>query len=141
MVFGTTNVSKVWDQTTLRVLPDSTVFTFVRDPMATVVSAYLEIRDRTPLNISAARFGARRCTDVADADVQFRRFLSAIAAGSGRYGAEFFHAFPQVLKINHVRHNEDRPRRFDAIGRLESFSDGLAILRTRGLGLPLGNCS
>jgi hypothetical protein len=75
------------------------------------------------------------CADAADADAQFRRFLGAIADGTGRFGAEFFHAFPQAMKVDHVR----RVPRFDAIGRLENLTEDLAVLRTHGLEVPLGN--
>ena len=35
--------------------------------------------------------------------MRFRNFLRTIAQGRGQFGYEFFHAFPQALKLDHVK--------------------------------------
>lgn len=105
------------------------VFTVVRDPMATALSAFCEIDLRKPLirNDSLVQYRAKykdipcsRCPAC-----RYISFLDGIAAKEP-LSHEFFHAFPQTVKT-HVA------GAFSAIIKTEALDAGLA-----GIAVQLG---
>ena len=50
---------------------------------------------------------------------------------SNPLGGEFFHAYPQALKLNVIRPSSDTGVRFDALVRLEKFTEGMHEISRR----------
>ena len=120
---------------------ESLLFTVVRDPIETALSAYLELRFRARYRDSKAgrveferlfanrnEKGDKSCNaapNEPDATNDFLAYLDAVERGAA-LGREAFHAWPQALKIDRLQADN---RRFDAIGRLENLWEDIAALR------------
>ena len=109
-------------------------FTIVREPFAMVKDSYLEISNRNQsVNAGAnsvtvvpdAPFRAMPCTNSKEATERFLAFLHAARRGEP-LGTEFFHAYPQALKVDAVPRGT---RSFDAIGVMESLETDLNEIR------------
>ena len=106
------------------------VFTFVRDPIDAAVSAYLQLlccsrvaslRQASP----RPRYLDMGCESPAAATQRFRAYVDELAdaGASAQFGDQFYHAFPQALKVNAA--GRSAVPRFDAIGSIERLRDDL----------------
>lgn len=90
------------------------VFSFVRDPLDAALDAYLELRHLATLRSPQYRGAIARavggpsskvvnpCRGQSDATQQFISFLKAVRRGDP-LGGDAYHAYPQALKLDHVR--------------------------------------
>ena len=115
------------------------VWTVVRDPVETVVDAYLEISFRAfdrNANSSAkadetpGTWRDMPCASRSQAERRMHAFLDAVAAREPM-GTEAFHIYPQALKINAVTPLAEGVPRFDAIIPLEQLTPGLEWVANR----------
>lgn len=114
------------------------IFTFVRSPMQTAFSAYLEVARRSDgmssgpslltANNNGPRYRNMTCGNVRASTDRFEAYLDDIEQGR-RLGGEVVHSFPQAIKI-FFPPSRLRSRRFSAIGRLESLHAHLAQMRS-----------
>ena len=101
------------------------IFTFVRSPLDTAFSAYLEVSRR--YDKSHPHYRNISCVSVNASTDRFEAFLAALERGKP-LGGEVVHAFPQALKV-HFPRPAARARRFSAIGKLESLTAHLEQMR------------
>lgn len=117
------------DAPQLRFAASFFTYTMVRDPLATAVDAYLEVSQRLRAlgNQSVPRtnesFRRLPCRDSAEATARFVAYLKAASRGE-RLGTQFFHSFPQALKLD-VSLRGSHSNQFDAIGRVEELDESL----------------
>lgn len=106
------------------------IFTFVRSPTQTALSAYLEVARRSngmPTG-RQPRYRNMSCATARAATDRFEAYLDDVERG-GPLGGEAVHSFPQANKI-FFPPSAARARRFSAIGRLESLQAHLAQMRS-----------
>lgn len=107
-------------------------FTVARDPIATAVDAYLEVDERlwgfsqnSTSSVPVPRFLSMPCGNAEEAKARYLTFLDEARRGEP-LGSEFFHAFPQALKVDVAL----RPARsFDAVGVLEHLNASMQEIR------------
>ena len=123
---------------------DYVVFTFVREPVASFVSAafHLLYLFKTPNDYATCetsgeslRRAAWPCAESDDGPRFLRNFILDVNA-SRSLGAEAFHVWPQMVKIDILPEN----RSLDFVGRVEHFEEDFVRLRglaaTRLAGCP-----
>ena len=113
---------------------DTVVFSFVREPVAHAVSAYLEVSERNARQVEAypqhfrpdatPPYLVMPCDSRANATERFLSFLSSVEQQDA-LGDWFQHAWPQALKLNVAGRLSPR---FDAIGRVENLSTQLLAI-------------
>ena len=129
---------------------DYVIFTFVREPVASFVSAafHLLYLFKTPNDNATCetsgeslRRAAWPCAESDDGPRFLRNFILDVNA-SRSLGAEAFHVWPQMVKIDILPEN----RSLDFVGRVEHFEEDFVRLRglaaTRRLaGCPSAGCA
>jgi len=119
------------------------VWAVVREPIETALSAYLQAIDVRRAHSAGSRnatawLAALSCSQncrrpsCVHPNERFHAFLDAVEAGQA-LGSQFFHAYPQALKLDVVKPAIGDGRRFDALIRLEQVDAGLwAVARLAG---------
>ena len=95
------------------------IFTVVREPIACAVDGFAEV-DRRHRN--HPRYHDINCETCPNC--RYRAFLEGIAEHEA-LGTEFFHAYPQTIKVGTALGP------FDAVVRLERFNEGLEAIAAR----------
>jgi hypothetical protein len=98
--------------------PDHFGFTVIRDPIQTAVAAYLEVTKRAPkVQLDLGLGPCKYINTSQQASARFMKYL--LAAKDGKpLSKEFFHSYPQALKI-------DVTEPIDSIVKLEDISHEL----------------
>ena len=104
------------------------VFTFVRDPIATAVSAYMQVvccSDGASIRRSSPRpqYLSMGCESPAAATLRFHSYVDGLIEARAQFGDQFYHAFPQALKVNAA--GRSVAPRFDAIGSMDRLREDL----------------
>lgn len=113
------------------------IYTIVENPLDAALKAYVEVSRRDDLVTDSTNYyRSMPCKTQEQRTARAVRYFEDVKNSSAHYGFEFFHSYPQALKVN-VRSYDGRERLFDTIGTLENLDDDFgrimkAALKTGG---------
>lgn len=120
------NSAMLPDQTAVRTLAHTFLFTFIREPVAAAYSAYAEVSHRVPGIVSTPCDAGNR---------RYKEYLTRLADGTLRHPV-LYHSWPEALKVD-VLSSLGR-QAFDFVGQLETASADLRSMLSK-VGVPVGD--